>query len=306
MATVYITVGLPASGKDYYFKENFSNRHIVHLSSDNIREKCYGDINDQTHNKEVFKIMEIELVKALKNDLDVYYNATNLSSKRRKELIKTIIGTKGKDFQINRTVIILFVSRYETCLERNRKRKRVVPEEAMKRMIKNFEPPHRSEGWNNIVIIGEKECPNNYCYDILEEAQHISHDNPHHTLTIGEHMSKAISLYLNDGHEIDNIYYALACHDLGKSFCKVFTNYKGDKITEVAHYYCHENVGAYFWLSGMYELVETEDYLYIADLIFCHMEFYAGPNRLEKIRMKYGDKFFKDLKTLHYYDKKAH
>lgn len=301
MSRLYIAVGLPASGKDYYFKENFKDYEVLHISSDNIREKVFGDVNDQTHHKEVFKLMEDEMINGIKMGVDIYYNATNLSSRRRKNLIEV-----ARNAKVDMVTIILFVPRYETCLERNKKRDRVVPEEAMKRMIKNFEPPHKSEGWDNMIIIGEKGQPNNYCYDILEEAQSISHDNPHHTLTIGEHMLVAESKYIFDGHKKDNIYYALGLHDIGKPFCKVFTNYKGDKPTDVAHYYCHENVGAYFWLSGMYGMVEIENYLYIANLIFNHMKFYAGPQALEKVRLKYGDEFFKDLKTLHYYDEKSH
>ena len=52
--TLTIMVGLPASGKDFFIKNNIDNALI--LSSDNLRVELYG-YEDQTHNKEVFEEM---------------------------------------------------------------------------------------------------------------------------------------------------------------------------------------------------------------------------------------------------------
>ena len=150
MQKFLMTIGLPGSGKSTYSEEliNSIDTTWIIVSSDSIRETVFGDVNNQSHNGEVFNIMFNRTKKGLKEGHSVYYDATNLSSKRRIGLIKELKKIAG-DFEIN---CILFAPSFEVCLERNMNRDRVVPEYAMKRMFKSFEPPHKSEGWDNIYF----------------------------------------------------------------------------------------------------------------------------------------------------------
>ena len=50
MITLFITIGLPGSGKSHWASEQ--DAKVV--SSDAIREELFGDVNDQNHNNEVF------------------------------------------------------------------------------------------------------------------------------------------------------------------------------------------------------------------------------------------------------------
>lgn len=59
---LYYLVGLPASGKSTWAKNMVDNDTIL-LSSDNLREELYGDINNQEHNGELFQ----EINKRVKN-----------------------------------------------------------------------------------------------------------------------------------------------------------------------------------------------------------------------------------------------
>ena len=83
--TLTIMVGLPASGKDFFIKNNIDNALI--LSSDDLRVELYG-YEDQTHNKEVFEEMNRRTRNAGKENKNVIYNATNINRGRRVILVQ--------------------------------------------------------------------------------------------------------------------------------------------------------------------------------------------------------------------------
>ena len=79
-----ILIGLPGSGKSTYCKEKReSNSNSVYLSSDKIREELYGNESIQGNPAEVFTLMQSRAIEALKNGIDVFYDATNLTRKDR-------------------------------------------------------------------------------------------------------------------------------------------------------------------------------------------------------------------------------
>lgn len=69
---------------------------------------------------------------------------------------------------------------------------------------------------------------------------------------------------LND---VQDLYYAAMWHDIGKKYCKSFTNGKGEK-TDVAHYYGHQGYSAWI-VNGL--LISSND---IAWLVNTHMDTY--------------------------------
>lgn len=316
-----MTIGLPGSGKDTYYTTYLEGYYTM-ISSDLIREEVFGDINDQTHNTEVFEIMFKRASEALKNGKNVYYNATNLSSRRRASLLKRLRQNVKSNFQAEAWI---FVPSFEICCERNSNRERTVPQFAMERMYKNFEPPYYHEGWDYIV---KKSTPEsfNYINILMEKAMGIPHDNPHHSLTIGAHMELTNILFRSKYvHELMNpwerndcnrhiitsedyniMYCATKYHDLGKVFCKTFINSKGE-TTSIAHYYNHSNVGAYIYLTTAdpSDIKGFKDELLIANLIADHMKFFNGEKAIEKLREKYGENFWM-LEELHEFDISAH
>lgn len=80
MSTLYIMVGIPGAGKDYYIEHTKKDTDIV-LSSDGIRAEL-GDVNDQSQNELVFSMLYERLEENLKAGNDVWFNATNINIKK--------------------------------------------------------------------------------------------------------------------------------------------------------------------------------------------------------------------------------
>ena len=91
MSKLIMLIGLPSSGKSTWsskYMECYKNTELV--SSDAIREEVFGDVNDQSHNGEVFNIVHKRVVAAIKNGKDAILDSTSLSRKRRINLLKNI------------------------------------------------------------------------------------------------------------------------------------------------------------------------------------------------------------------------
>ena len=291
---LYYTVALAGAGKDTLYHSHYS--HAVHVSSDAIREEVFGDVNDQSHNAEVFNIMFKRTVENLKAGRSVFYNATNLSAKRRIGFLKSIANIPNVI-----KICLLVVPPLDRVRQQNRNRDRVVPEDVIDNMVKRFEIPHKSEGWNDIRIYGNE--PSNFCWDIAKASELIEHNNPHHSETIGNHMYDAAmfmeAMYPNAANYMMNVAHL---HDVGKLFCRTYYNSRGEK-SEYCHFYNHENVGAYYYISTSYG---TRQDLHIANLIQHHMDYFKSEKYLERIRNRFGDSFMEELDMLHQADLMAH
>lgn len=295
MSTFYMIVGIAGSGKSTLYEEQYAHAGMVYVSSDAIREEVFGDANDQSHNAEVFEIMKQRTLQALRGHKDVFYDATNLSAKRRIAFLKNLEGIKNL-----RKVCVVNVVPVHVAWKRNSSRERQVPIEVINRMVKQFEAPHESEGWDEIIVHNEFYQPS-LLHDKLISLRSEPHENPHHSLTIGNHMGAA-GVYLVNANAPDYLILAGFYHDCGKGFCKTFTNMKGE-VTPIAHYYSHENVGAYMFLTYCYD---NPIDLHIANLIQHHMDFFKGEKYLQKIADRFGEEFMRDLTLLHEADLFAH
>ena len=160
---LFYTVGISASGKDSFYQTLLDERkndpdanEIVHVSSDKIRGELYGDESCQDNPAAVFAEMEKRTLAALAAHKDIYYNACNINAKRRISFIKNIISRLSK-LGIRREELHLrcfvFATCFNTCVKRNMARDREVPYGAMWRMYTNFVPPHKSEGWDDVIIV---------------------------------------------------------------------------------------------------------------------------------------------------------
>lgn len=288
-------VGLPGAGKNFIVSKYFSK--ATHISSDAIREEVFGDVNDQSHNHEVFDIMRERTIAALRNGEDVVYNATNICAKRRIGLLNSISIVPDVE-----RVCWLVIPPVEIVEKQNREREKSVPDDVIKRMLRQFEVPHKSEGWSRITMSGMEKT--NYCDWLYCKAITMPHDNPHHSETIGLHM-KSTRDYLVEKYP-DPCYYrirlAAKYHDAGKLFTKTFTDARG-RVSKSAHYYNHANVGAYIYLSNSYG---TTDDLYIANLIQWHMIYFNGPAYVKKFKARFGEGFMEELNMLHEADVFSH
>ena len=296
---LYMTVGLPGSGKSTW--ANVQKENNIVLSSDQLRIEMFGDVNacDSDHNKLLFEELHRLIKRHIKNGNNVIYDATNINAKRRMAFLREL---EGIDCMKN---AVIFAVPFADCLYRNWHRERKVPYEVIERMYKSWWTPAYFEGWDHIEILYSGHDWHQPNYDDYEE---YDQNNPHHTLTLGDHMKKMLSVGDNPKSSritISAAYY----HDCGKPFCRV------DDEHGISHYYGHENVGAYDVLTGktglgdMSELIGAA--LDMSLLINYHMMPFQWENAKdpEAVRLKYkklfGDDFFEQLMILHEADKMA-
>lgn len=303
--TFVCLIGLSGSGKSTKAKELAKSYDAVILSSDALRKELYNDENHQAHNSEVFDELHKRAKENIKNGKSVIFDATNIIMKRRIYLLHQF-----SEFPCKKIAMIMATD-YEKCLEYNEIRNRNVPEYSIRRHYKTIQFPYFYEGWDEIVICRNKNNITGNLHNEIKEMMNLSHDNHHHSLTVGEHCLKCheeCKKLLKDSDmpiERQNIILTAAYyHDLGKPFCKIFQNYKG-KATEEAHYYGHQNVSAYKYICG--EIVPDDIALHVAVLIQWHMEhflfFGEGKNKFNNLL---GKELIEELEFLHKADLAAH
>ena len=144
-----VTVGLPGSGKtswvDNFIGEN-QGKTVDVISSDKIREEMFNDIEDQNHNSEVFDLMKRRTKESLSQGHVAIYEATNISSKRRRALLKEL------NKYYDKAICLFKYKRLIACQIDNEKRDREVPSDVIDRMYRNFEIPHKNEGFDEIIV----------------------------------------------------------------------------------------------------------------------------------------------------------
>ena len=145
--TVVLAIGLPGSGKSSWFK-----RHSVSpLSSDLLRVLLFDDAGEQRFQDLIFSNLRSMLKARLiaRRPMN-YVDATNLTAHDRQGWVK-LAKDYGYDVQA-----VFFDVPLEVCLERNRKRHRMVPEDVMRRMAAKLKPPRFEEGFSKITVVRVK------------------------------------------------------------------------------------------------------------------------------------------------------
>lgn len=250
--------GLPGSGKTGWAEE-WTTYHVntIHLSSDAIREELWGDASIQKDPDQVFDLMQRRAVDALNNGKNVVYDATALTRKDRAH----IIAACPKFAKIS---VYIIWAPIEVCIKRDAARERSVGETVINRMVRRFQMPFYDEGIDKIGVVNTSNIDTSLYVTSLRGAMEISHDNPHHTLQIGVHCDVAADYALSHGYD-RNIWQAAFWHDVGKPYVKEFKDAKGN-ASDVAHFYSHQNVGAYL-ICGCYDMTPE-----IPWLVSTHME----------------------------------
>lgn len=306
MTNFYMLIGLPGSGKSFYTKKlNEETGAIIH-SSDAIREELFGSEEVQTESSKVFDLLHRRVKEDLAKGNDVIYDATNINSKRRRAFLQEL-----KKYNCKKTAIFI-ATPYEKCLKQNKLRARKVPEYVIKRMYMSFNVPCMQEGFDEVEVIYPEDINFTFVSALINKYYKISHDNPHHTTSIGEHMTNAAMLltrkYMPKVSLKDTwtLYMATILHDIGKPFTKTFINSKGEK-TSMAHYYNHNNVGAY---DVFFTMVPEEIKIDVALLIQYHMNYYMSWKQSPKVENKdrafLGKRLSDMLDILHVCDLEAH
>jgi len=307
---LFMLVGLPGSGKSTYAKMlqiTSRNRgpNPVIVSTDEIRGELLGNDEDQSGNEMVFETAYDRICHNLLEGLDVIFDATNINKKRRIFFLKKI----GK-IPCSRVCHVVMTP-FEECLRRNAARERQVPEEVLKRMYMNWNPPHKHEGFDEVTFyyseLGDSNIEEKYTllnlYNDKARFLGLDQENAHHAHTVGEHCILAmISTYFQWNSRV-RLQIAALLHDIGKAFTKTRLNTRGESDGN-CHYYQHHCVGAYDSLLYMQWLALSEDDMsYISNLIYYHMHPHMSWKQSERAKERdrklIGEEMYEDILRLH-------
>jgi predicted kinase len=139
-----ITIGLPGSGKSSYLARLSVNA----ISSDEIRRLIADDPQDQTMNARVFSVIRYLIRQRIQAGRpSTYVDATHLTPWERDPYVK-LARRFGCKLQA-----LFFDVPVDICIARNEARKRVVPEEAIRKMAQQMIPPSLEEGFAEITYL---------------------------------------------------------------------------------------------------------------------------------------------------------
>lgn len=151
MANLWMTCGLPGSGKSTWAKANL--KKCVYISRDEIRFGLVDEDEDYfSHENEVYRVFIHEIQDCLNQGKDVVADATHLNWSSRSKLLKNLSG-------FDTVSIVYFDVPIDVCIKRNAERKgrACVPENVIKQMTKHFSDPRKdSYHYDQIIIITER------------------------------------------------------------------------------------------------------------------------------------------------------
>lgn len=296
--------GLSASGKSQHTSivANNRNSECIILSTDAIRANICGSVEDQSKNKEIFQTFHSLIAKYLKNGIDVVAEATNITMKSRRSILNVI---KGIDCE---KVCVVIVKPIGECKLDDSLREHPVSEYVIDKQARKFQIPFREEGWDNIEFIDHIEDKQGCVAEIEstwvpEIYNDFDQKNPYHMESLGKHMTDAYD-FSKKIHNDYSVSVATKYHDMGKLYTQTFDE------DGVAHYYGHENIGAYMMLvyevANQYSLFVNHNIGDIAFYINYHMlPFQWKPNNTKtetKWAKRFGSKKYHNLWDMHIAD----
>jgi predicted kinase len=141
---IVLLVGLPGSGKSTWLAQQPGGG----ISSDAVRKLLADDETDQSIHTQVFQTVRYLLEQRIAIGRPVtYIDATNLTPEERRPYIEI---ARARGCQID---AVFFDVPLAVCQERNARRSRVVPCEALEKMAAKLVPPSTAEGFSEVKVV---------------------------------------------------------------------------------------------------------------------------------------------------------
>lgn len=155
MPYLYMMIGVPASGKSTWLKKTIKNPSRCDILSTDYYIDQYAEAVDRTYN-EVFsefisqatREMEKDLKFAVDNDLDIYWDQTNLNRKTRANKLRKIPSHYKK------VAVVFPIPEVNEWVRRLESRPgKTIPSDVLVNMINTFAEPTLDEGFDEILEV---------------------------------------------------------------------------------------------------------------------------------------------------------
>ena len=256
MSTLYILIGLQGSGKSFWARwKTLNNDNYIIVSSDEIRRTFNWEID----NDKVFNLFYEQINNGLKSGKNVIADATNTTIKARRQLFERVKVDCRK-------VGIWFNTPIEVCRKQLEERNKAgtqkeVPLEALEKYHKGFQVPFYEEGYNLLFMTDSRVFDSEAYKAKKMEMYSFDQKTKYHDFNLGFHCDLVEScLQKNGGFPLG----LGSLHDIGKLFTQTIDE------NGQAHYYNHENVGAYY-LGSHTELLPCDDPWELLFMVNYHM-----------------------------------
>ena len=153
--TLYLMVGIPASGKTTWASRYFRPPvQVIHL--DRIRHSVYGLIPQTLDNgleSRVWSLAYDQMGQALRNGVSVVLDSMALTRAWRERHVREADRRAGSRV---RRVVIFLDTPISIALSRNARRNKVVLAQTVRAMAGHLEPPTGEEGFDELVYVTPK------------------------------------------------------------------------------------------------------------------------------------------------------
>lgn len=149
MSKMYLMTGVSGSGKTTFAKEFAHRNNLRYLSIDNFYCATFGDENVHKHEFDVWMMFYRAIEIASRDNVDIIIDTNSPTVSNRDEIYNWF----GHMFAENYMIYIYASS--DLCFKNNTNRNRVIPQDEMIKMYKDYECPDEEEAlqWTKIYEV---------------------------------------------------------------------------------------------------------------------------------------------------------
>ena len=139
MKTFILLSAVPGAGKSTWAEQyRLTHKHVLVVSSDEIRKEITGEYQNLEHEKEVWDLFFRRILEYRDkyDDVTVIADSTNVQNKYRKIYAEKVTG-------FDRKILIVLKKPLEVILKQNKERNesKIVPEHVVRSMYESYEEP---------------------------------------------------------------------------------------------------------------------------------------------------------------------